>query len=164
MITPINIAEAIIEPFWDPQLSGIREWTLRAGEDNLAPPPRSPQAAADAMPADHYDYDAHYKVGSLGAASGIAAKLAQTWCNVAFSWERSPKDQGIIRMSRHFDLPLSGYDRLLISLALPEGAGFRIPAETDLGLRALERAALCSGKLEASLEYSLVRGEGVAFQ
>lgn len=28
---PINTAEAIVEPFWDPQLSGLAEWKIRAG-------------------------------------------------------------------------------------------------------------------------------------
>lgn len=30
-ITPINMAEAIIEPFWDPQLSGLKNWTVDIG-------------------------------------------------------------------------------------------------------------------------------------
>jgi len=31
-VTPINCAEAIIEPFWDPQLSGLHEWTIEPGQ------------------------------------------------------------------------------------------------------------------------------------
>ncbi len=31
-VTPINSAEAIIEPFWDPALSGFREWSVSPGE------------------------------------------------------------------------------------------------------------------------------------
>lgn len=31
-ITPINVAEAIIEPFWDAELSGIAKWTIHPGE------------------------------------------------------------------------------------------------------------------------------------
>jgi hypothetical protein len=30
-LTPINDAEAIFEPFWDPQLSGLKEWTVEPG-------------------------------------------------------------------------------------------------------------------------------------
>lgn len=30
--TPINMAEAIIEPFWDPQLSGFKHWHVDPGE------------------------------------------------------------------------------------------------------------------------------------
>ena len=30
--TPINMAEAIFEPFWDPQLSGLAQWTVEPGE------------------------------------------------------------------------------------------------------------------------------------
>ena len=30
--TPFNDAEAIIEPFWDPQLSGLKQWTIRPGK------------------------------------------------------------------------------------------------------------------------------------
>lgn len=29
--TPINTAEAIVEPFWDPQLSGLAGWKIRSG-------------------------------------------------------------------------------------------------------------------------------------
>ncbi|MCC6446041.1 MAG: heparinase II/III family protein [Armatimonadetes bacterium] len=29
--TPINIAEAIIEPFWDPQISGLSRWQVEGG-------------------------------------------------------------------------------------------------------------------------------------
>jgi hypothetical protein len=30
-LTPINLAEAILEPFWDPQLSGLDQWTITPG-------------------------------------------------------------------------------------------------------------------------------------
>ena len=30
-LTPINMAEAIFEPFWDPQLSGLAEWRVARG-------------------------------------------------------------------------------------------------------------------------------------
>lgn len=29
--TPINLAEAVIEPFWDPRLSGLKEWRIEPG-------------------------------------------------------------------------------------------------------------------------------------
>ena len=29
--TPINLAEAVIEPFWDPTLSGLKEWRIEPG-------------------------------------------------------------------------------------------------------------------------------------
>ncbi len=32
--TPINCAEAIIEPFWDPQLSGLPEWIIEPGPEH----------------------------------------------------------------------------------------------------------------------------------
>lgn len=31
-VTPINIAEAIIEPFWTPELSGLIHWAIRPGQ------------------------------------------------------------------------------------------------------------------------------------
>ena len=31
-LIPFNIAEAIFEPFWDPRLSGLAQWTLESGE------------------------------------------------------------------------------------------------------------------------------------
>jgi hypothetical protein len=30
-LTPINAAEAIIEPFWDPLLSGLKQWSVSPG-------------------------------------------------------------------------------------------------------------------------------------
>ncbi len=32
--TPINMAEAIIDPFWDGQLSGLRQWKVRPGDSH----------------------------------------------------------------------------------------------------------------------------------
>lgn len=32
-LTPINAAEAIVEPFWDPYLSGLGEWQVECGDD-----------------------------------------------------------------------------------------------------------------------------------
>jgi len=33
-LTPINLAEAIFEPFWDPSLSGLEAWTIEPGEQH----------------------------------------------------------------------------------------------------------------------------------
>ncbi len=33
-VTPINMAEAIFEPFWDPELSGLPQWTIADGRDH----------------------------------------------------------------------------------------------------------------------------------
>lgn len=33
-LTPINTAEAIFEPFWDPQLSGLAQWTIADGSQH----------------------------------------------------------------------------------------------------------------------------------
>ncbi|MBX7258820.1 MAG: hypothetical protein K1Y02_20830 [Candidatus Hydrogenedentes bacterium] len=33
MAVPINVAEAIIEPFWNPDLSGLPKWTVEPREE-----------------------------------------------------------------------------------------------------------------------------------
>ena len=33
-LTPINMAEAIFEPFWDPELSGFAQWQVDDGADH----------------------------------------------------------------------------------------------------------------------------------
>ncbi len=33
-LTPINLAEAILEPFWDPQLSGLDQWSITPGAEH----------------------------------------------------------------------------------------------------------------------------------
>ncbi len=98
---PINMAEAIFEPFWDPQLSGLPSW-------DIAP----------------------------GPAHGL--EVIQNWCWVNFAWTRRPKSSPALRMSRRFDLDCRGYDTLIASVNIPEGAVFRMQAVTDCGEVALE--------------------------
>ena len=95
---PINVAEAIIEPFWTPDLSGLRRWRIEAG-----------------------------------AAQG--AVLRQSWNAVLFEWASRPASGPALRMVRDFHVDCAGYDRLVVSLALPKGSVLRVTAQTDTGER-----------------------------
>lgn len=96
-VTPINMAEAIIEPFWDGAISGLPLWTV-----------------AD------------------GAAHGL--RVWQNWCWVNFEWARRPEGSALV-MARDVTIDCAGYDTLLLSAMLPEGAVLTLSAETDAGPR-----------------------------
>jgi hypothetical protein len=94
--TPINMAEAIFEPFWDPQLSGLPRWQVTT----------NPEAGA---------------------------QVKQDWCWVKFEWARRPAQGPVLRMTRRFQVPCAGYDRLLVSAVIPQGALLRVTVSTEKG-------------------------------
>lgn len=122
-ITPINEAEAIIEPFWDPLISGIKKWTIRAAEPEFGKPNRDVQ--------NHYDYDNFFRVDFN---NDNRLSIWQSWATVNFSWSRYLGNRPVLDMERQFDLELDNYDTLLFSLASPENSTVILSAETDRGL------------------------------
>ncbi len=111
-VTPINCAETIIEPFWDPQLSGLAEWTVSPGE-----------------------------------LHGLEVK--QGWCFVTFAWQAKPAAGPALRMSRHFALDVEdGFDRLLVSAALPERSVLSVTVRTDRGEVVHRSGPAPAGKVE----------------
>jgi len=132
-ITPINEAEAIIEPFWDPQLSGLEKWTINTPESKRNPSiPIPPEIInRNNVVLDNYDYGNFYRINYK---EGNQLSIWQYWANVNFSWSHYNGDGPVLDMQRQFDLELNQYDTLLFSLAVPEGSTVIISAETDRGL------------------------------
>jgi len=95
---PINMAEAIIEPFWTPELSGFPKWRVESGTDH-------------------------------------GLRIRQNWSAVDFEWASRPESRPALRMSRDFHVDCSGYDRLLVRLAMPKQGVLRVTAQTDKGVR-----------------------------
>lgn len=117
-VTPINMAEAIIDPFWDGMLSGLPAWEI-----------------------------------TPGTSHGL--HVSQNWCWVTFGWAREPADgQPALRMRRTYALSCAGYDTLLVSVMAPEGAVFRMIAETDTGTHIFEAPPASLKKLEHALPLS----------
>jgi len=113
---PINCAETIIEPFWDPQQSGLAEWVVEP--DNVR---------------------------------GLEVK--QAWCFAAFSWQAKPAAGPALRMSRCFALDVAtGFDRLLVSAALPEGSVLAVTVRTDRGEVVHRSGPAPAGKAEHAVE------------
>ena len=95
---PINSAEAVIEPFHDPQLSELSQWTV--------------------------------------TGDGVTGfKFWQNWLWVQCAWERPAADGRVVRFFRAREFDCSGYDRIIVNAAIPEGGWFTLHAETDAGPR-----------------------------
>ena len=92
---PINSAEAVIEPFHDPQLSELSQWTV--------------------------------------TGDGVTGfKFWQNWLWVQCAWERPAADGRVVRFFRAREFDCSGYDRIIVNAASPEGGWFTLHAETGL--------------------------------
>ncbi len=71
------------------------------------------------------------------APGALGLKLTQSWAFVIINWERPAADGLVLRLHRRFDaLDCSAYDRVLITINLPEDSVISIAAETDAGPRA----------------------------
>ena len=112
---PINVAEAIIEPFWDPQISGLSKWRIRPG-----------------------------------ARHGL--RVSQNWCWVNFEWMRRPAGRPALSMSRSFNIPCKGYDKLLVSVQAPVGSTVRLAAVTDKGQRSMASTPSPVDRREVALD------------
>jgi len=110
-LIPINVAEAIIEPFWDPALSGFNEWEIKLGEE-------------------------------------YGLRVWQNWCWVGFEWLRAPADGVALEMSRRLQVDCQAYNRLLVSIVVPEKALFKIMVQTDKGSRFYETLVTGTQKKE----------------
>jgi len=120
-VTPINCAETIIEPFWDPQLSGLAEWSVEPG-------------------------DRH------------ALEVKQGWCYATFAWQGKPAAGPALRMNRRFALDVDeGFDRLLVSAALPERSVLAIRVGTDRGEVSHRSAPAPAGKVEHAVDLAGAR-------
>ena len=87
----------------------------------------------------------------LAETGAKGAKVQQYWCYVPFEWlEPDEEGRGIV-LRRCFEggLTVKGYDRLVLSAAIPEKGFLRLEAETELGARQAESAG--GGKKELQL-------------
>jgi len=132
---PINEAEAIFEPFWDPSLSELSQWTI-------APDVGSGGGAAstvDATPPSR-------------SGTGHGLQVSQGWCWVGFEWARRPAGAPALRMTRRCNVDCGDYDRLVLSAMAPEGAVVTLACETDRGPRRLAAPPAGPKKRELALE------------
>jgi hypothetical protein len=144
--TPINEAEAIIEPFWDPMHSGLKKWNIRMpGSDAGNVVKRN----AESVVQDHYDYANFYRVDF---PSGNRLAVWQYWAMVNFSWDHYSGDAAVLVMQRDFSIELGNYDTLLFSLASPEGSKVIISAETEKGILKKTEPAFPSCRKEVELD------------
>ncbi len=67
---------------------------------------------------------------------GVAGfKVWQNWIWVELAWEQPAANGVVARFTRPLDLDCTGYDRLIVCAALPEGGCYTLRAETDAGPR-----------------------------
>lgn len=69
---------------------------------------------------------------------GCGVRIEQYWCWVGCEWTRPAAEGAVLRMRREFGVGCAQYDRLMVSLKIPETAGVRIVAETERGKRVYE--------------------------
>lgn len=97
----------------------------------------TPINSAEAVFAPFFDERLGELAGWTADAPGaLGHKLTQSWAFVIINWERPAADGLVLRLRRRFDaLDCSAYDRVLITINLPEDSVISIAAETDAGPR-----------------------------
>ncbi len=142
---PINEAEAIIDSFWDKDLSPLGSYRLR---------PAPAVAATDAGPAESADpagrsSDEPLVLGPIGPDK---VRASQAWCWATLDWDRplramaSGRPRGaavaspVLSLSRDLHVDLSGYDRLVVRMACPPHARLTVVAILDGVTRTIIKA------------------------
>ncbi|MEZ5277346.1 MAG: heparinase II/III family protein [Opitutaceae bacterium] len=95
----------------------------------------TPINSAEAVFAPFFDENlgelSHWTCDAPGA---VGLRLTQSWAFVIVNWERPAADGLVLRLQRNFDgFDCSAYNRLIVSINLPEGSIIRLRAETDAG-------------------------------
>lgn len=75
-------------------------------------------------------------------------KVWQNWIWVQWEWQQPAVDGLVIRFHRELDLDCSGYDRVIVCAAIPEGGYYTLRAETDLGPRTRQGEPMGAAKRE----------------
>ena len=91
-----------------------------------------------------WDVEANEKTGT---------KISQWWCNIIFEWQNSADRERVLAVSRKYEKPVEvkGYDKLLLSLVLPNGCTVKICADTELGRRETESEPFGQEKQEVEM-------------
>ncbi len=70
------------------------------------------------------------------APGTLGHKLTQSWAMVIINWEQPAPDGLVLRLRKTFPaFDCSAYDRLIVSINLPEDSAITLSAETDAGPR-----------------------------
>lgn len=119
----INVAEAIIEPFWDRQTCGIRKWDIKG----IKPDARE-EKWWDNIPDNLYSKDNVFYVKS-DDSSGIWLK--GIWSQLEFGCDEP--NGSVLEMKRTFNIDCSNYDNLLLCALIPPNSSLILTAITDKG-------------------------------
>jgi len=124
----LNEAEAIIEPFWDGQLSPLSSYTLRTDHGRS-------QGLAQERPVDKIP-----RVPPLlGPLPPDNARASQLWAWVTLAWDQSVKARSarrdlatpLLSFARELRVDLSGYNRLVVRAACPKHVALTVIATVD---------------------------------
>lgn len=119
----INVAEKVIEPFWDRQISGIRKWRMgNIKQDETSTP------WWDQIPESIYSKEPIFHVKS---EDGKGVWLKETWSQLEFGCEVA--DGTALKMERDFGMECSGYDHLILCGLIPPKTTLVLTAITDQG-------------------------------
>lgn len=148
-IIPINMAEAIIEPFWDRQLSGLKQWNIDPETRVVNGGDIEGENWWEQQSESTYVYGDGYTVIPR-VEHGL--KVYQNWCSCVFEWARKPKSGPALKMSRDFNISCVNYHKLMVSVVLPEDSQLVIQVSTDKGIINQTFTKLSSSSKEYLLE------------
>lgn len=149
---PINEAEAIIDGFWDKDLSPLAHYTLGTAPAAGA---RDRKRAQPSRPAERSPAE----IMTLGPLGPDQVRASQAWCWLTFDWDRplgipaprrgrtSGAARLVLSFARELRVSLAGYDRLVVRLACPPQVRLTVVAVVDGGTRTIIRAAPGLGRL-----------------
>lgn len=137
--TPINEAEAIIEPFWDRRISPLPKYTVIPGGEEAGG----------------------------AAANPWGARAFQFWCWTTLAWDRAPVGEPVLAFARDLEVDLAGYDTLIVRLAAAPHVRLTVIADIDGRSRTLidgEAGRRDAHEYEAPLAGRVLRRLSLAFE
>lgn len=81
----------------------------------------------------------------------LGFKIFQNWAAVDFSWTSASGSESALRMSRGVRADCSGYDQLILNMAVPKNSTVKITAQTNEGIRSSEHNSIQGENDEYSL-------------
>ena len=121
----VNVAEMVIEPFWDRQMSGIRKWEIKNFSYET-----SSTNWWERIPESIYAKEPVFCVESEDD-SGLWMK--ETWSQLEFGCRKADIEYTALEMTRDFHSNCSNYDNLLLCGLIPPKATLVLTAVTDAG-------------------------------
>lgn len=142
--TPINHAEAVIDPFWDKDLAPTSCYVLRGSDELGSDRPGTTSSAQTGKL--HSGGTQSSGAGEASASSTTGAtppalgpfgpdkvRATQAWCWLALAWDRAARTNvtPVLSFCRDLRVDLTGYDRLIVRMFCPRVVHVTLRATVD---------------------------------